>query len=65
MPIITFPNKDKKKFDGPVTSFQVASEISASLASEAFISVVNGELWDLNRLIETDSTISILIAIYS
>ena len=60
MPVITLPNNDKKRFDQPVTSAQIAFEISDRLASEAFVSLVNGELWDLNRLIEKDSTISIL-----
>ena len=31
-----------------------------NLASDALVSIVNGELWDLDRPIEIDSTISIL-----
>ena len=57
---ITLPNKEKKIFNEPVTSAQIASEISSSLASDAIVSLVNGELWDLHRPIEMDSTISIL-----
>ena len=57
---ITLPNKDKKEYEKPITSAQIASEISQSLASEAFVSIVNGELWDLDRLIENDSAVSIL-----
>jgi threonyl-tRNA synthetase len=57
---ITLPNKDKKEYEKPITSAQIASEISQSLASEAFVSLVNGELWDLDRLIENDSAVSIL-----
>ena len=57
---ITLPNKDKKKYEQPITSAQIASEISQSLASEAFVSLVNGELWDLDRPIENDSEVSIL-----
>ena len=57
---ITLPNKDKKKYEKPITSAQIASEISQSLASEAFVSLVNGELWDLDRPIENDSEVSIL-----
>tara|TARA_B100001250_G_scaffold395579_1_gene400647 strand:+ start:1729 stop:1923 length:195 start_codon:yes stop_codon:yes gene_type:complete len=60
MPIITLPNKDKKKYIEPVTSAQIASDISNNLASEALVSIVNGELWDLDRVIELDSTVSIL-----
>ena len=57
---ITLPNKDKKKYIKSVTSFEIANEISKNLASEAFLSLVNGELWDLHRSIENDSTVSIL-----
>ena len=60
MPIITLPNKDQKNYKKPVTALQIASEISARLASDAFVAEVNGELWDLNRTIEKDSTVSIL-----
>jgi threonyl-tRNA synthetase len=57
---ITLPNKDKKEYEKPITSAQIASEISQGLASEAFVSLVNGELWDLDRPIENDSEVSIL-----
>ena len=60
MPIITLPNKDKKNYKNPVTALQIASEISPRLASDAFVAEVNGVLWDLNRIIEKDSTVSIL-----
>ena len=57
---ITLPNQDKKKYNQPVTSMQIAEDISKNLASNAFVSLVNGELWDLQRVIEVDSTVSIL-----
>ena len=57
---ITLPNQDKKIYNQPVTSMQIAEEISKNLASNAFVSLVNGELWDLERVIEVDSTVSIL-----
>ena len=60
MPIITLPNKDKKNYKNSVTALEIASEISPRLASDAFVAEVNGELWDLNRTIEKDSTVSIL-----
>ena len=55
---ITLPNKDKKQYKKPVTSAEIANDISEKLASDALVSIVNGELWDLDRLIEIDSTIS-------
>ena len=57
---ITLPNKDKKQYNKPVTSAQIANDISEKLASEALVSIVNGEIWDLERPIEKASTISIL-----
>jgi len=57
---ITLPNEDKKNYKNPVTSLQIAQEISPRLAADAFIAEVNGELWDLNRLIEKDSSVAIL-----
>jgi len=57
---ITLPNKDKKNYKNPVTSLQIAEEISPRLVADAFIAEVNGELWDLNRLIEEDSSVAIL-----
>ena len=57
---ITLPNEDKKNYKNPVTALQIAEEISPRLAADAFIAEVNGELWDLNRLIEEDSSVAIL-----
>ena len=57
---IKLPNEDKKNYKNPVTSLQIAEEISPRLAADAFIAEVNGELWDLNRLIEKDSSVAIL-----
>ena len=57
---ITLPSNDKKQYDKPVTSAEIANDISEKLKSEALISKVNGELWDLDRPIEVDSKIAIL-----
>jgi threonyl-tRNA synthetase len=57
---ITLPNQDKKKYDQPITSMQIAEGISKNLAANAFVSLVNDELWDLNRIIVSDSRVSIL-----
>ena len=57
---ITLPNQDKKKYDQPTTSMKIAEDISKNLAANAFVSIVNGELWDLNRIIQIDSSVSIL-----
>ena len=57
---ITLPSNDKKKYDKPVTSAEIVNDISEKLKSEALVSIVNGELWDLDRPIEVDSKIAIL-----
>ena len=57
---ITLPSNDKKKYDRPVTSAEIANDISEKLKSDALVSIVNGELWDLDRPIEVDSKITIL-----
>ena len=57
---ITLPNQDKKKYNQPITSMQIAEDISKNLAANAFVSIVNNELWDLERKIDVDSTVSIL-----
>lgn len=57
---ITFPDGSKKQFNPGVTGFEIADSISKSLAKNAMIVEVNGELWDLNRSIETDATLRIL-----
>ena len=57
---ITLPSNDKKKYDRPVTSAEIANDISEKLKSDALVSIVNGELWDLDRPIKVDSKITIL-----
>ena len=58
--IFTLPNNDTIEYDKPITPMQIATKISKNLASEAFVSIVNGELWDLERIIKKDSKVSIL-----
>ncbi|WP_420467849.1 threonine--tRNA ligase [Panacagrimonas sp.] len=57
---ITFPDGNQKSFDAPVTGLAIAQGISPGLAKKAALVQVNGELWDLTRLIEADASISIV-----
>ena len=59
MPIITLPDGNSFKFSKKVTGLEVAEKISKSLSKQALIMSVNGELKDLNHLIEKDSSIKI------
>lgn len=43
------------------TPYQVAAEISRELAESAVIAKVNGALWDLDRPLEGDSTVELLM----
>ncbi|XP_050005150.1 threonine--tRNA ligase 2, cytoplasmic [Alexandromys fortis] len=43
------------------TPYQVAAEISRELAENAVIAKVNGVLWDLDRPLEGDSTVELLM----
>eukprot|EP00871_Galdieria_phlegrea_P005862 jgi/Galph1/763/GphlegSOOS_G5533.1 len=44
---------------GKTTPMDIAREISAALANNAIVAVVNGELWDLNRPLEENCTLRI------
>ena len=54
---ITFPDGTKKDFNEGITSLQIAEQISPRLAKEVLSATVNGELIDLTRPINVDSTI--------
>ncbi len=60
MPVIRLPDGSVRKFDAPVTVFQVAADIGAGLAKAALAGKVNGQLVDTSFLIETDSTLAII-----
>ena len=54
MPIITLPDGNNLNFPNNVTGLDVAEKISKSLAKQAMVISVNGELKDLDHLIEKD-----------
>lgn len=57
---ITFPDGSVREFAKGTTSMQVAESISSRLAQEVLAAKVNGQVWDLTRPIDTDSTIELL-----
>ncbi len=59
---ITLPDGKTIKFDKPVTGSEVAEKISKSLAKQALVMSVNGELKDLYHIIKEDSTVKIFTA---
>jgi threonyl-tRNA synthetase len=60
MPRITLPDGSVKSFDQAVTAKQVAEAIGPRLAMAALGCKINGELRDLNTLIEKDCSIAIV-----
>ncbi|NKD77445.1 threonine--tRNA ligase [Haematospirillum sp. H1815] len=60
MVAITLPDGNVRVFDHPVTGMDLARSISSGLAKAALAVLVDGEMRDLNRVIESDATVSIL-----
>lgn len=57
---ITFPDGSVREFPKGTTSMQIAESISSRLAQDVLAAKVNGQVWDLTRPIDEDSTIELL-----
>ncbi len=57
---ITLPDGSIREYDAGTTSMEVARSISEGLARNVLSAEVNGEVWDANRPITTDSTLRLL-----
>ncbi|MBW3004138.1 threonine--tRNA ligase [Candidatus Woesearchaeota archaeon] len=57
---IEFPDGSKKEYKKPVSGLDIAKEISEGLARAALAIEVNGELKDLNTVIDKDAKIRII-----
>lgn len=57
---ITFPDGAVREYEQGISSMGIAKSISEGLARKILVAEVNGEIRDLSRPIETDSTISFL-----
>ncbi len=62
MPDITLPDGKKINFEKNITGLEIAEKISKSLAKQALVMSVNGELKDLYSNIDKDSSIKIFTA---
>jgi len=56
---ITFPDGSQKEFREGINSLEIAEQISPRLAKEVYSATVNGELRDLARPIDIDSTLKL------
>ena len=57
---ITFPDGNSKEYNKNVTGYEVAYDISPSLAKQAVLIEINGDIKDLHSIIEHDSVLKII-----
>jgi len=57
---ITLPDGAVKEYAKGTSSMDIAKSISEGLARKVLVANVNGEVWDLNRPIDQDSTFQLL-----
>jgi threonyl-tRNA synthetase len=60
MPVISLPDGSERRFDQPVSVYEVAKDIGPGLAKAALAGRVNGRLVDTSCLIEEDSEVAII-----
>ncbi|MFW5687315.1 MAG: threonine--tRNA ligase [Bacteroidota bacterium] len=56
---ITLPDNSTREYPKGVTGFEIAQSISEGLARNVLSISVNGEVWDLNRPIQSDAKIKL------
>jgi len=56
---ITFPDGGVRSYPKGVTAYEIANSISPRLAAEVLVATVNSKLYELNRVINEDSTIKL------
>ena len=59
MPVITLPDGNNLNFSNKVTGLEVAEKISKSLSKQALVIGVDGELKDLDFVIDKDCSVKI------
>ena len=57
---ITLPDGSVREYSKGISSYGIASSISEGLARNVLSAKVNGEVWDANRPIESDSEVRLL-----
>jgi threonyl-tRNA synthetase len=57
---ITLPDGSIREYEKGTTSLQIAKSISEGLARNVLAALVNNEVWDASRPINTDSTLNLL-----
>ena len=57
---ITLPDGSVREYEQGTTAHQIALSISEGLARNVLAAEVNGQIWDSNRPIESDSAVKLL-----
>jgi threonyl-tRNA synthetase len=57
---VTLPDGSQRKAAAGTTPRQIAESIGPGLARAALVARVNGEIWDLDRPLETDASVAII-----
>jgi threonyl-tRNA synthetase len=57
---ITLPDGSVRQYESGVSGMDIAKSISEGLARNVLAAKVNGQVWDLSRPIEQDSTVALL-----
>lgn len=57
---ITFPDGNHREYEAGTSALQIAKSISHGLAKKVLAAEVNGDVWDLTRPIQEDSTLNLL-----
>ena len=57
---ITLPDGAVRQYDAGVSAFEIAKSISEGLARKIIAAQVNGEVWDISRPIQNDSSLKLL-----
>ena len=60
MPKIALPDGSERHYDDPVTAAKIAADIGPGIEKAALAAVVNGNYWDINRVIHEDSEIRLI-----
>lgn len=58
--VITLPDGSERSYNGPVTGYDVASDIGPRLAKAAVAVTVDSAMYDLHRPIDADASVSIV-----
>jgi len=56
---ITFPDNSVRQYKEGITAYEIARSISEGLARDVLSATINGEIWDVNRPINSNATIKL------